>query len=139
MLPHFKNSQAAVLFTEPIYGNLYEMYFVYNDDTKFDKDDLLFIQENTTRYDLRKGKITITLNMLEECSITKFCAIFDDIKHIIICVHNPKGEIKRKITLDSPKNSLEDFSFKQDWNEHNNLVSFDVIIKYTEITSEIIA
>lgn len=123
----------------PIYRDHYDMHFVYNDDNVFDKDDLRYIDENIARYDLRKGKIIITLNMLEECSITKMCAIFDNVKRIIISVHNPVGHLKREIELDVPKNSLDDFSFVQDWNDHDKLAYLDVTIKYTEITSEIIA
>lgn len=138
MLPHFKNTDIAKYPHEPVYRDCYEIFLFYNDDTKLDDDHLRFIQDNIVRYDLRKGKIIVTLNMLEECSITKMCAIFDDVKQIVITVHNSKGEIKRKMTMDSPKNSLDDFSFVQDLNDHDKLANLNVTIKYTEITSEII-
>ena len=139
MLPHFKNSQAATLLTEPIYINLYEISYIFRTPLQFSVDDLFYIDDNTTAYDLRKNRIILTLNMLEHCSITKICKILDDVEGMIITVHNKKGEIKRKMEIQFDKNCIEDFSFKQDLNNNNGISHLEITLKYKEITSEIIA
>jgi hypothetical protein len=139
MLPHYKNSQSAVSHIEPIYINLYEISYIFRTPLQFSVDELFYIDDNTTGYDLRKNRIILNLNMLEHCSITNICKIFNDIEAMIIEVHNKKGEIKRKMELQFDKNCLEDFSFKQDLNNYNGISYLEITLKYREITSEIIA
>lgn len=139
MLPHYKNAQAATLLTEPIYLNQYELFYIFGSPLDFDINELAYIEDNTTAYDLRKNRIILTINMLEHCSITKICKILDDIDNIIISVYNSKGEIKRKMELEFDENCLEDFSFKQDLNINYGISHLEITLKYKEITSEIIA
>jgi len=139
MLPHYKNVNTVSSPFDPIHATLYSMSFVYNDESKFNKSDLLYINDNTTHYDLHKSVIDITINMEEKRAITGLCDLFNDVKQIIISLENRKGEITRTITLDMPQNCVEDFSFAQGWNEHEKLTNFNISLKYTEITSEIIS
>lgn len=133
-------SSKSVQNYEPIHKNLFNIRFFYNVKCKpiFNEEDLTYIDDNVIEYDLHNGKILLRLNFQEHTSLKKFCDIFDNVYQTVIKIENRKGEIKRIITLSMCENSLDDFSFSQSLNKRDELVYFDVILKYKEILSEVI-
>lgn len=136
MLPQFTKTESSIKLIEPVYKNLYEIAFKTNIEPT--SPALSTIQDNIAKYELHKSNIVMKL-VFGDTSIKDVCAFFDGITETSIMIHNPQGSIIRRVVLEMSENCLEDFCLCQDWDAHDELVTFDVTLKYKEITSEILS
>jgi hypothetical protein len=111
-LPTFnEQSDAGKQNIDPIYSSLFDITFKSNDESIF--EDLLYLNENTTAYDLNMKTLTFYLNYHKNLKIKELIKLYNKINKIIIDIHDIKGSIINKKEFKIKTNSLLDFKFCQ--------------------------
>jgi len=107
-----------------IYKSLYSMNFEYN--TNENNEVEKYLTDNCIKYNNTMNYIEITFNVNEitfnvndHISYETMLNKLSQIKSITININNTNNEIISKTEINNLK--LSDYSFKQNWNKHNDI------------------
>lgn len=116
-LPRFNRANINYKPIYPIYASLYSMKFEYNTNENNEVEE--YLTDNCIKYNNTMNYIEITFNVNSHISYETMLNKLSEIKSITININNKIDEIISKIEINNLK--LSDYSFKQDWNNHNDI------------------
>lgn len=88
-LPKFSNTKTAIVLSEPVYLNHYEIN-IHNE-----KELLSDFSKETFKFEIDEDKLTLHVN-IDTDSITNFFTLAETVKYININIHNKLGLIIKR-------------------------------------------